>query len=639
MSIQAGIRNFDGRDVSNAEIEFLLQGHRHLYFDYSRISLSQSVGIGFLGILIAREDKEDQPLVGSSGVLMTFDGRLDNRRELYISLGISLSVELSDARLALAAYERWGRECFDRLQGEAAAVIWDRRINTLFLFRSLCGTRPLFYAQIRGSIVWSSNLADLVLKSGIDPIVNDAYAIGYAYYQPDIDESPFQNVTPVPCGTYVAVRDAEEFAAPVSVWHPEGLSTLMLRSDAEYEEAWKDRVGNAISQKLRSRHPVFCELSGGLDSTTLVLSADQILRGAGRSTSELTTVSITFETSTTCDERHFIRIAEATRGRTGIHISENALEATFGLKDSTFTGVPNANRFTPGRYGSIARAMVNAGARVLLTGSGGDHLFWSDQSGSPELSDFLAEWRLRTLLSQGREWSRVARVPLWQILLKHAIWPIGVMTPLAQWLTPDLEASPWLTQMARQFLVQKGRDQGMRLNKSIELPSRRVREMIVRSLRALLSSGYFQEYEEIYFSHPYANHDLINFALSLPMNQLVRPGQDRVVMRRAIRGLLPEPIRTRRSKSTIDELPCRVLARELPEIGDSDNLEVCQRGYADAKTLAKEMIGIAIGRTDHSYSFLRLMNVEQWLRSLRTIEARRRTLKEEAADVSLASPS
>ena len=102
-------------------------------------------------------------------------------------------------------------------------------------------------------------------------------------------------------------------------------------------------------------------------------------------------------------------------------------------------------------------------------------------------------------------------------------------------------------------------------------------------------------------------------------------------MRGATRGLLPEPIRTRRSKGTIDELPCRVLARELPEIGDPANLEVCQRGYADPKVLAKEMIGIAAGRTEHSYSFLRLMNVEQWLRSLRTIEARRHSLKEEAA--------
>jgi asparagine synthase (glutamine-hydrolysing) len=631
MSIQAGIRNFDGRNVSSAEIEFLLQGYHHLCFDYSRISLSQSVGIGFLGTLLAPEDKEDQPLVASSGVRITLDGRLDNRRELYTTLGIPLAVELSDARLTLAAYEHFGKECFDRLQGEVAAVIWDRRINTLFLFRSLCGTRPLYYAQTRGSITWSSNLADLVLKSGVEPVINDAYAIGYAYYQPDIDESPFRNVVPVPCGTYVAVRDDGEFTTPVSVWHPEKLSTLRLRSDAEYEEAWKDQVRNAISLKLRARRPVFCELSGGLDSTTLVFGADQVLRGTGRSTSELTTVSITFETSTTCDETHFIRIAEATRGRTGVHISESALEATFGLKDSVFTGVPNANRFTPGRYASIARAMKNAGARVLLTGTGGDHLFWSNQNGSPELADLLAQWHLRTLISQGREWSRVARVPLWQMLLKHAIWPIGVMTPLAPWLMPDLEDSRWLTQMARKFLVRKGRDQGMRLNKNIDLPSRRVREMMVRSLRALLSSGYFQEYDEIYFSHPYANGDLINFVLSLPMNQLVRPGQDRVLMRGATRGLLPEPIRTRRSKGTIDELPCRVLARELPEIGDPANLEVCQRGYADPKVLAKEMIGIAAGRTEHSYSFLRLMNVEQWLRSLRTIEARRHSLKEEAA--------
>ena len=639
MSIQTGIRYFDHRVVSRSEIDFLLQGRKHSGADYVHVHLSDSVGMGFRGLLIAPEDQEDQPRVGHSGSVITFDGRLDNREDLASRLGVTITTAITDAMLALLCYERWGRESFDALKGEIACAVWDNRIHSLFLFRSLCGTRPLFFVATQNRVVWSSELDDLIIKSGIRPLVNDAYAIGYAYYQPDIDESPFQNVIPVPCGTYVAITDAREFEKPASVWHPERLSTLLYACDAEYEEAWKDQVANAISRKLRTRHPVFCELSGGLDSTTLVLTADQLLRRAGRSTGELTTVSVTFETSATCDERYFIRIAEAARGRTGIHISESSLGATFGLKECVFTGVPNAHRFTPGRYECIAREMENAGARVLLTGSGGDHLFWTDLNGSPELADFLAQWHLRTLIAEGSEWSRLARIPLWQILLKHAVWPIGVMTPLARWLTHDLEAPPWLTPAAREFLVQNGRDEGMRLNKGIALPSRRVREMIVRSLRAVLSSGYFQEYEEIYFSHPYANHDLIHFVLSLPMNQLVRPGQDRVLMRRATRGLLPEPIRTRKSKGTIDELACRVLERELEEIGEPANFEVCQRHYADPKVLEKEMISIAMGRTDHSYAFLRLMNVEQWLRSLSTIDSRRRAVKQEARDLSLVSAS
>ena len=626
MSIQTGIRYFDGRVVFRSEIEFLLRGIEYLGPDYVHVHLSNSVGMGFGGLLIAPEDRKDQPLVGHSGSVVTFDGRLDNREDVASRLGLTASTALSDAMFALLSYERWGRESFDLLKGEIACAVWDERAHALFLFKSLCGTRPLFYVATQERIVWSSELDDLVVKSGIDPIVNDAYAIGYAYYQPDLDESPFQNVSTVPCGTYVEVKRAEEISAPVPVWHPERISTLRLRSDEEYEEVWWNQVETAITKKLRIKGPVFCELSGGLDSTTLVLLSDRVLRKIGHDACDLSTVSITFETSTTCDETYFIRLAEAARGRAGIHIPESVQQPTFGLRDITFTGAPNAHRFTPGRYRAIAHAMKGAGARVLLTGIGGDHLFWSDQGGSPELADFLVSWQFLALISQGREWSRAAGTPLWQILLSHAVSPIAVTTGLVRWLPSDIDMFPWITQKARNWLVQPGRDQGMPVNKRIELPSRRVRENMIRSFRALLSAGYFQCHQQIYFCHPYSNQDLIDFILALPMDQLVRPGQDRFLMRRATRGMLPEPIRTRKSKATINEAPCRVLEREQGEIGNTDALEVCQRGYAEPSPLAKAMCGIAMGRIDHSYAFLRLMNIEQWLRSLRTIEARRRDL-------------
>src|SRR5262249_27180173 len=162
--------------------------------------------------------------------------------------------------------------------------------------------------------------------------------------------------------------------------------------------------------------------------------------------------------------------------------------------------------------------------------------------------------------------SRAASTPLWQVLLTHAVSPVAVSTGLVRWLPSDLDMFPWITEKARKSLVCAGRDQGMRINERIALPSRRVREIMIRSFRALLSAGYFQGYQQIYFCHPYSNQDLIDFILALPMDQLVRPGHDRFLMRCAVRGILPEPIRTRRSKATINEAACRVLEREREEI-------------------------------------------------------------------------
>ncbi|MCU1301777.1 MAG: Asparagine synthetase [Candidatus Sulfotelmatobacter sp.] len=638
MSIQAGIRYFNARYVSRPEIEFLLQGLEHRGPDYFRVHLAKSVGMGFRGLLIAPEDREDQPLVGLSGSVVSFDGRLDNREEIASRVGVRLGSEVSDGMLVTAAYERFCHGCFDVLKGEIACVVWDERINTLWFFRSLCGTRPLFYVVTKKRVVWSSELDDLIIKSGVEPIVNDAYTLGYAYSQPDIDQSPYQNVGMVPCGTYVELKGHGEIRPPCPIWHPERISTLRLRSDEDYVGAWKDHVENAIAKKLRTKDPVFCELSGGLDSTTLVLLSDQILKRLGRDSSELITTSITFELSTTCDESYFIRIAENARGREGIHVPENVQQLTFGLKDTTFTGAPNAHHFMPGRYQTVAQAMKVAGARVLLTGIGGDHLFLSNLDGSPELADLLLTWDFKSLLSEARKWSSFGRIPLWQTLLSHAVSPVAIMSWLVRWLPPELNRLPWTTKSAQDWIVQAGRDRRTRANELISLPSRRVRESMIRSFRALLSSGYFGGQQQIYFCHPYSNQDLIEFILSLPMNQVVRPGQDRFLMRRATRGLLPESIRQRKSKATIDEAPCRVLERERQEIGDTSTLEVCRRGYANAIGLEKAMRGIVLGRVDHAYSFLRLMNIEQWLRSLKTVGARRRALCQRESSFLQADP-
>jgi asparagine synthase (glutamine-hydrolysing) len=627
VSVQAGIRYFDNRPVHRPELEFLVQGLEQRAPDYLHFHLSESLGMAFRGLLIAREDRPYQPVAGLSGSAVTVDGRLDSRSEIGARLGFELGTTHTDAMLALFAYESFGRECFHFLKGEIACAVWDEQRGSLFLFRSICGTRPLFYVADQSRIVWSSELDDLVLKSGVNPLVNDAYAIGYAYYQPDLEQSPYQNVHTVPSGTYVEVKSTGEIRPPVSVWHPENISTLMLRSDSEYEEAWRNQVKNAVAKKLRTKDPVFCELSGGLDSTILVLLSDQILKNAGRNSNELTTVSITFEISTTCDESRFIHLAETARGRAGIHVPESTQQPTFGLHDMTFTGAPNAHDFLPGRYQTIARAMKVAGARVLLTGLGGDHLFWSDQDGSPELADLLMDWQFRALLSRGREWSRVARLPLWQVLLSHALSPVVSIHRFGHWLPAELDLFPWNTKMVREFLLKAARTRGLQVNRQIALPSRRVRENMIRSFRALLSAGYFDPSQEIYFSHPYSNQELIEFVLALPMNQLVRPGQDRSLMRRATKELLPEPIRTRKSKGSINEAACRVLAREQEQIGESHALEVCQRGYADPQALASAMRSISLGRMDHSYALLRLMSLERWLRSLRTVEACRSILR------------
>jgi asparagine synthase (glutamine-hydrolysing) len=625
MSVQTGIYCFDNTEVSRLDVERQLWGLEERGPDYSGIFIRGSLGIGYGGFLITPEEQMNQPLVRDDGVL-TFDGRLDDRLALCARLD-DVSNSLDDATIVLRAYEQLGVNSFRLLMGEFAFVLWDRVQKFLFFVRSFCGSRHLYYIANRRRVIWSSEFDDLVIKSGIDPVVNDAYAIGFAHYQPDINESPFVNVLVVPPGSYVQLKREGETLSPVRTWNPELSPTLELTSDTSYEEACLQEIESAVSDRLRVKGPVFCELSGGLDSSTIALTADRVLDRSGRDLASLTTVSCTFETSREADENFFISLVEKHRGRRGLRIEEQSIKVGLGLEEIEFTGFPNTQHLFPGRYTTTERLMRAANARVLLSGNGGDELFWSDPFGSPELADLLFQGHFRSAFSLAMDWSRAAEVPFWQLFLTQAIAPLTARFSIIPWRPSDGLITSWTTNKSRAFLTEPGRRLGLQFDGQVRPPSRAVRILSLRSSTALLSAGYYHEYHGIYFSHPFAHQRLIEFMLSLPMNQITRPGEPRSLMRRATRGLLPEKTRIRRSKATLEEPLCRMLARNKHALFPTENLEVCRREYAEPKALAEAISQAALGNVERASGLLSLLGLERWLRSVPRIETRRSMLK------------
>lgn len=628
MNSQTGVLTFDSRVIDKREIAFLSQSEGGCRGDYSTVHLGGSIAMGFRGVLITPQDKQDQPLV-SKALVLTFDGRLDRREELTSRMGLVNTTVLSDADLVALAYEATGEKIFEDLIGEFACVLWDIRLSLLFMVRSLCGTRPLFYVVSDKQAVWSSDIRDLILKTDVDLDVNDAYVLGFAYYQPDPCESPYRKIHVVPPGSYVCINHRGDERAPVSTWHPERIQALRLASDDEYEALWREQVEIAVADKLRARGPIFAELSGGLDSSTLVLMADRVLTKSGRDPAGLTTASRTFETSVYCDESFFISMVEKARNRVGIHVPESALKMTLGLEPAEFVGLPSRHQQIPGKYEMIASAMQSEGACVLLNGIGGDEIFWSDSSDNPELADLLLKGRFLELLLEARKWSEYSGVPLWREILNHAVVPITTALSYFPWRPLEtVRRIPWCTPAVRKWFAQSGRRLGLRLDPNVQLPSRRTRVLSVRSFQAVVAGGQYPGHEGIYFSHPYSHQRLIDFMLSVPMEQVIRPGEGRSLMRRALHGLLPEKVRIRRSKGGTDEAFCRTVAGEYHTIGELSSLEVCRRGYAEPKALTEPIRLTRIGRLQYCGALSRLFCVEQWLRSLTMVDSRRSTVRQ-----------
>src|SRR5260370_17864991 len=124
MSVQEGLGDFGREPVDRAVLErisTLIPGPDEK-FSY----VSGPVGMLHCAYKATMDTPvERQPVVAPSGIVLTWDGRLDNRDELLRELSPLDSVRKSDLAIVIAAYERWGTSCFQRLRGDWAVSIWN----------------------------------------------------------------------------------------------------------------------------------------------------------------------------------------------------------------------------------------------------------------------------------------------------------------------------------------------------------------------------------------------------------------------------------------------------------------------------------------------------------------------------------
>jgi asparagine synthase (glutamine-hydrolysing) len=519
-----------------------------------------------------------------------------------------------DSTLIASAYATYGDSIFPQMIGEFAACLWCEQTNSLLLVRSLSGARTLYYASHSGRLMWSTDFAHLVRASGVSLQINSSYVLEYLISQPSAEHSPLENIQVVPPNTLLRFDRCQQ-RKRFQLWDANRVQPLHYRRDEEYEEECRDRVKSAVAVRLRATPPIFAELSGGLDSSTVVLSAQQILQERNEDPGHLKTLSCTFEESSTCDELRFIQAVEERRGRPSVYVPERDQQTTLGLRDITFKGVPTPLDCFPGRHRRFAKTMRQHGARVLLTGVGGDNLFWSYSEGAPVIADCL---RLGNILQAHKRcyaWSQATGIPYLQLLLQRSLpLLLGIHAhKRSQYMLPAIPS--WIAQRYKRVIPSLVSDFYHR-DTTHGLPSQQAQRRLVHSFFATLSAGYFSHCHDIYITHPYNHQPLVEFCLSLPISQLIRDGETRSIMRRAFRAILPPKIVKRKTKPGPEETFLRALQREWSDIGDLRKWQLCERGFVEPDALSESFHKNRMGLQLPNEVLIRVFSLERWLRSL-----------------------
>lgn len=611
MSGLAGILNFDGAPVDPKVLDALAHRLANHGPDGGGQKRGAGVAMVFRAFHTTRESRfERQPLVTTAGHMLVWDGRLDNRAELISQLRPDLETCPTDAEITTASYLRWNANFLSHLIGDFALSLWDQTTRTLLLARDAFGTRPLYYQITSQRIVWSSDLASLLDVSTLPPAIDREYVAGYLSTAPELDRTAYKSICSVPPGFALVVSD--DRVVKREFWRPDPQRQVRYRCDSDYEDHFRELFRDAVRCRLRSDGPVWAELSGGLDSSAIVCMADRIVELREAEASQVETVSYVYENSPASDERRFIREVEQQRGKAGHHFHEDESVGRFLELDLETIVRPNPiYRFTA-RHDWVRARMQQAGSRVLLSGVAGDNLLWSGVEVSPQLADLLAQLRLISLHRQATLWSRATRDSYTGLLWRGAVLPLLPQT-LRTRFAPQ---SPLVDREFAKQMNLRERSTSAAGRWGFNLPSARAQVSMLSAAIATVASCYYRDRVPTEYRFPFLHRPLVEFLLAVPIEQKLRPGENRSLQRRAMKDLLPRAILNRHGKRWPTQAICRTLAGNWREVEWLfKQPRVCEYGFVDARALAETAKRIRHGVQHLGADLTIIFSVELWLRA------------------------
>ena len=631
MSVQFGRWNFEGQLPAPDYIEKVSATLAPYGPDSNESYSKGGISILYRAFHTTKESHcEKQPCISPSGAVITWDGRLDNRADLISDLRDSLTVNSTDVAIVAAAYEKWGVNCMGKLIGDWALSIWNPREDSVLLAKDPIGTRHLYYSFDDKQLTWSTILDPLVLFAGKTFQICEEYIAGwFATHFPATHLTPYVGIHTVTPSSAVLLRPGKHIAS--KYWDFAPGKRIRYRTDAEYEEHFRSALATAVQRRLRSDRPVLAELSGGMDSSSIVCIADTVIARGTAECPRLDTITW-FDDSfdhlePDTNELHWISKVEQKRHRTGHHINLRELKAKeVGLQKSltsefdndrlAVTPIPNRN-FTE-LFKQYAAHMISHGYRVTLSGIGGSEFMGEGvPTPTPEIQNLLARARFVTFAHQMKSWAkkmRKSRISLLCEAVRGFFFAVSV-----EEVSKDIPSTPWLHPgfVRRNHAAFCGYPIKVKLFGSLPSFQDNVEKLEYLRRRLAYSIQHPELLREI--RYPYFDRDFLEFIYAIPRERIVHVGQRRFLMKRALIGIVPDELLNRRRKAFIPQEPSKDSSMEWPsllEIGEQivDNSAgiIDPTRFFDALQKARRNEEVFIE------SLKRTLTLESWLRHLVT---------------------
>ncbi len=615
MSVQFGRWNFDGKPVERDYLEKVKNSIAPYGSDSADSYSKSNISILYHAFHTTKESRrETQPHVTASGALLTWDGRLDNREDLIRQLRDVVTVASTDVEIVAASYEYWGGDCFAVLIGDWALSLWDPQTRSLILAKDPIGTRHLYYSLDSQQVTWSTILDPLVLFAEKTFALCEEYIAGWFSFFPATHLTPYVGIHSVPPSSSVLLQSGKHTVRKYWDFDPE--TRIRYRTDGEYEEHFRAVFAEAVRRRLRSDRPILAELSGGMDSSSIVCMADTIIASGSAETPRLDTVSYYNDSEPNWNERPYFTKVEKKRGHSGCHIDVSCQEFfKFEPESDRFAATPASSHRANEADKQFAAYMTSQGNRIVFSGIGGDEVTGGVPTPTPELEDLLARGRFVELAHQLKIWALNKRKPWFHLLFESAR---GFFPPFLVDVPKHKRPAPWLNRdfVKRNRAVLRGYETRLKLLDS--LPSFQENVSTLDAVRRQLACSALPPDPHYEKRYPYLDRSFLEFLFAIPREQLVRPGQRRSLMRRALAGIVPAELLHRKRKAFVARAPMAAISTEWANLAEMNQHTmsislgiVDPNGFSDALQKARRGMEVPV------VTLMRTLVIEVWLMCLR----------------------
>ncbi|WP_090082276.1 asparagine synthase-related protein [Lentibacillus persicus] len=486
---------------------------------------------------------------------ITADAMIDNRKELFDKLGIHYDERkiMPDSQLILLAYSKWRDDVVKHLIGDFAFMIWDEKNQKLFGARDFSGTRSLYFHHNNERFAFCTVMEPLLRLPYIQRDVNEEWLAEYLAISTmidvvDVSKTVIKDIQQVPPSHTVTVINGKVILSKYQVLSFD--NKIRFKTNDEYIEAFRDIFQKAVDARLRTFKSVGSHLSGGLDSGSVVSFAAKTLQKQNKRLHTYSSIPAEdFQDYTPRnyfpDERPYISETVDYVGNIDDHyLSLNSINSYTDI-DDWLDIYETPYKFFENSFWmkAISEQAGKDDVGILLNGARGNFTV----SWGPALEYYghlLKSMKLIRLARELKMYSRnigSGRKKLLQVIGKQ-VFPFlnnGTNYQFPMLINPEFAA--------KMNVFDKLQNHGIKADGFTGLTIFNIREHLINNEFIWNSSGVaFSKLSLKYgllMRDPTNDIRVINYCMSLPLDQFINNGMDRALIRNATNGYLPDNVR------------------------------------------------------------------------------------------------